>query len=428
MRTGTERTERGAEVDESGAGAAAPMSREGVDHALRTLGAERERIAASLLELDGHTGVRLLKGARLTGETRRRWERVRARLTLLWRVFDAYQRVLDAACALRGRSPRPDVPTLVELTGMLSGRSVELPDGEIPLEDRTLLGPQEKRATLDEAVGMMSDAFAFVAKEVAAADAAWSALLKPLEEAEESWQRTARLAHSLDGTRHPELDRLGRELTSLGRLVRTDPLSLCPDGRPDTVRLDRVRASLRSIGDELAGVARLRDEYAELVAGLGEAIGRVEETERRAWEAHATVLLKIHAPNVPAPSRGLGEGLRDRLAALERLREAGRWVEMAGRVAALESAAAEALERARDDLRLSEGLLDRRGELRGRLEAYRAKAARLGLAEDEALTALHGLARDVLWSAPCDLRRATALLAEYQRAIRARENDGTGTT
>ena len=72
----------------------------------------------------------------------------------------------------------------------------------VEVEDRTLLGPQEKRATLDEAVGMMSDAFAFVAKEVAAADAAWSALLKPLEEAEESWQRTARLAHSLDAEFH----------------------------------------------------------------------------------------------------------------------------------------------------------------------------------------------------------------------------------
>ncbi|MDL4813296.1 hypothetical protein [Actinomadura opuntiae] len=413
-------------MDESGPGAAAPMSREGIDHALKSLQADRERIAASLLELDGHTGVRLLKGARLAGETWRRWEAVRARLATLWRVFDAYQRVLDEACALRGRSSRPDAAALVELTGLLSGRSVELPDGEIPLEDRTLLGPQDKRATLDEAVGMMSDAYAFVAKEVAAADAAWSALLKPLERAEKSWRKTARLAHSLDGTRHPELDRLGRELTALGRLVRTDPLSLCPGGKPDTSRLDRVRASLTSIGDELAGVARLRDEYPELVAGLAEAVERVEATERAACEAHAAVLLKIHAPNVPEPARGRGGALRDRLAALERLREAGRWVEMAGCVAALEAAAAQELERARDDLRLSQGLLDRRGELRGRLEAYRAKAARLGLAEDEALAALHGQARDVLWTAPCDLRRATTLLAEYQRAIRAREN-GTGT-
>ncbi|MCQ0007646.1 hypothetical protein [Actinomadura madurae] len=101
-------------------------------------------------------------------------------------------------------------------------------------------------------------------------------------------------------------------------------------------------------------------------------------------------------------------------------------MEMAGRFAELERAADEALERARGDLRLSAGLLDRRGELRGRLEAYRAKAARLGLAEDERLTVLYGEAREVLWTAPCDLRRATTVLAEYQRAIRACESE-TGT-
>ncbi|TDD61258.1 hypothetical protein E1293_45080 [Actinomadura darangshiensis] len=402
------------------------MSREGVDHALTTLRDERDRISSSLLELERHPGGRLLKGARLTGETWRRWEDAQARLATLWRLFDAYQRVLDAAGELRRQASRPDAATLMELSGLLSGFSVEPPDGEIPLEHRTLLGPQERRITLDEAVAMMSDAYEFVAGEIAAADAAWSVLLEPLERAEESWRETARLAHSLDGTRHPELDRVGRELTALGRLVRTDPLSLVRDGRPDTARLDRVCAILTTLGDELAGVARMREDYTELAARVTVSVEEIEETERRAHDAYATALSKIHSPNLPEPARGLGTALRDRLAALERLREAGRWVEMAGRFAELERAAADALERATGDLRLSAGLLDRRGELRGRLEAYRAKAARLGLAEDEQLTTLYGEAREVLWTAPCDLRRATTVVAEYQRAIRACESE-TGT-
>ncbi|TDB87958.1 hypothetical protein E1264_13060 [Actinomadura sp. KC216] len=403
------------------------MSREGVDHALRRLREERDRISASLLDLDGHEGSRLLEGARLTGETWRRWEDAKTRMTTLWALFDAYQRVLDTASELRGRSSRPDAATLVELTGLLAGQSVELPGGgEIPLHDRTLLGPQERRVTLDEAVEMMSAAYEFVAREIAAADAAWTALLLPLEEVEECWRETARLAHALDGTRHPELDRVGRELTALGRVVRSDPLSLVRDGRPDTGRLDRVRAALTTLGDELAGVARMRDDYEELIARVTASIEEVESTERRAREAHATALVKIQSPNLPEPSQGLGVALRDRLAALERLREAGRWVELAGRFAELERAAAEALERARGDLRLSAGLLDRRGELRGRLEAYRAKAARLGVVEDEQLTELYGEARDTLWTAPCDLRRATTVLAEYQRAVRACESE-TGT-
>ncbi|TDD89933.1 hypothetical protein [Actinomadura rubrisoli] len=402
------------------------MSREGVDHALGTLRDERERISAALLELDAHPGNRLLRGTRLTGETWRRWDAAQSRLAMLWRLFDAYQRVLDEAGELRDRSSRPGAATLVELSGLLSGLSVEVPDGEIPLEARTLLGPQERRVTLDEAVGMMSDSYEFVAGEIAAVDAAWTALLQPLEEAEESWREAARLAHSLDGTRHPELDRLGRELTALGRIVRTDPLALARDGGTDTSRLDRVRSVLEQLRGELAGVARLRDRYEEQIADITASIVEVEEVERRAREAYATVLLKIESPMLPEPSQDLGAGLRHRVAALERLREAGRWVEMAGRVAELERATSDTLERAQGDLRLSAGLLERRGELRGRLEAYRAKAARLGLAEDETLTLLYGQARDVLWTAPCDLRGGTVAVAEYQRAIKACESE-TGT-
>jgi hypothetical protein len=63
------------------------------------------------------------------------------------------------------------------------------------------------------------------------------------------------------------------------------------------------------------------------------------------------------------------------------------------------------------------GLLDRRAELRGRLEAYRAKATRLGHAEHPALSALHRAAHDVLFTAPCDLPEATRAVGRYQRAV-----------
>lgn len=63
------------------------------------------------------------------------------------------------------------------------------------------------------------------------------------------------------------------------------------------------------------------------------------------------------------------------------------------------------------------GLLDRRTELRGRLEAYRAKATRLGHAEDSALSALHRAAHDVLFTAPCDLVEATRAVGRYQQAV-----------
>ncbi|MEW2357465.1 hypothetical protein [Spirillospora sp. NPDC029432] len=402
-------------------GAAAPMSREGIDHALGRLRDDKDRISAALLDLEDHDGTRLLKGARLAGETWRRWEDARARIALVWRLYDAYQRVLAEAVELRERHGRPSAAVLVELTGLLTGESVEVPGGDIPLERRTLLGAAKERITLDEAVEQMSAGYAAAAEVIAAADTAWTALLVPLEDVEEMWRETARLVQGLDGgARHPELDRLGRELSGVGQIARTDPLSLVRDGRVDTSRLDRCRESMAALRSSLEEAVRLRDGYEERLAAVAASIGEVEEAERRAREARTAATVKIEAARLPEPP-ALGTGLRHRLADLDGLRRAGRWAELAGRLAELDRAVAAALELARDSLRLSTGLLDRRGELRGRLEAYRAKAGRLGFAEDERLTELYGAARSLLWSAPCDLRRSTAAVAEYQRAIRARE-------
>ncbi len=411
------------DVSESGAGATAPMSREGIDHALRALREEKERISSALLDLEDHEGTRLLKGARLAGETWRRWEDAKTEIAYVWRLYDAYQRTLGAAAELRERHPRPGSAVLVELTGLLAGASVEVPDGEIPLARRTLLGETRERITLDEAVSRMSDGYARAAEVIGAADAAWTALLVPLEDIEGTWRDTARLAQGLDGSRHPELDRLGRELSALGIVARTDPLSLVGgDGRPDTSRLDRIRDSLEALRASLAEAARLRDGYEQRLAAVQASIDDVEAAERRAREARTTAELKIVSAGLPEPP-SQGGGLRHRLAGLEELRRGGRWAELAARVAELDRATGAALAQAEDNLRLSTGLLDRRGELRGRLEAYKAKAARLGLAEDERLTELYQQARDLLWTAPCDLRRATAAVAAYQRAIRDRRDE-----
>jgi len=67
------------------------------------------------------------------------------------------------------------------------------------------------------------------------------------------------------------------------------------------------------------------------------------------------------------------------------------------------------------------GLFDRRAELRGRLEAYRVKAARIGFAEDPELEQRHQEAQDLLFTAPCDLAAATRALNRYQQAIQQRD-------
>jgi len=62
--------------------------------------------------------------------------------------------------------------------------------------------------------------------------------------------------------------------------------------------------------------------------------------------------------------------------------------------------------------------LHARDDLRGLLGAYQTRAARAGLAEDPELTEAYWAARELLWSAPCDLDKARALVDHYQHAVR----------
>lgn len=400
---------------------AAPMGRATVEHALATLRDERDRISASLLDLEQHHGHRLLKGARLSGGTRDRWERAQAALTFLWRLFDAYQGVLEEATELQRR--RPSEATLRRLTELLTGPSVEVPRDEITLRRRTLLGPDRERCTLQEAKERMTEAYREVTELVSAVDAAWEALLEPLEAAEREWREAVRLAQSLGEGRDAELDRLGRELAATGQLVRTDPLALVENGRADAERIESLRAGLAAVREGLAEAARLRAEYDERVAALEAGLSTLAQAVAAARSAYRTVQVKIADPGVPEPADP-GPVLRERLDALPALRAAGRWSDLAARMAELETNIAGAVEQAERARALSTGLLERRDELRGRLDAYRVKAARLGFAEHDELARLHEQARALLWTAPCDLRRATVALTRYQRALRSLE---TGT-
>ncbi len=75
------------------------------------------------------------------------------------------------------------------------------------------------------------------------------------------------------------------------------------------------------------------------------------------------------------------------------------------------------LERARAQLSAVTAPLAVRAELRGRLDAYKAKVAQHGLAEDSLLIERYDTARRMLWSAPCDLRAAEDAVLRYQRAV-----------
>ena len=392
------------------------MSLEGVDHALGLRRDERDRISNDLLDLEGHTGHQLLKGAELSGVTLRRWEEARARLATLWWLFDAYRRVIDEAERLRAERSRPGAETLGELNRLLSGPSVELKAEDVSVERRSLVRAAGERLTLDEVVSRMDAAYREVAKAVATADDAWTALLPKVEEADAARRAAERALAALGGA-DPELKRLARELADLRQAVRGDPLSFVSGDRLDVAALERVTAALAARRDHLEHAVRVREGFDARLRALADLAAAVRAAEDAARAARDRVLAKIASPVLPhLPDQA--PALAERLAALRATPADADWFAVTRRVTDLERALGDALRQAEEATAATNALLERRDELRGRLDAFRAKAQRQGLAEHPDLLLLYRRARDLLWTAPCDLRQATRAVTGYQRALR----------
>ncbi|MGA5097992.1 hypothetical protein ACPCAC_11590 [Streptomyces lavendulocolor] len=395
------------------------MDRDEVDRALARLGAEHKAVEDSLLALQDHAGRRLLEGAGLTGTTKERWAETERTITLLWTYFDAYSAALREAREVRARRRWPGREELAELTERLRGESVTVSGTSAKLAERF---------TLERLVDRMNELYARSLDVVVTADAVWSALPARIDLLAAELHRTRSLAHSV-GVRpgeHPagdDLESITHELTSLRAQVVTDPLafwrpaagSSAPGGgRPDTDRYDRAARALEDVRREIEAVLQVRQDSEARLLRLRDVLSRADRTLAEARAARGEVLAKIAASEVPVVS-GPPTALQERLATAAEYRRHAQWHRLSPLLEALEREAEDELLRAREQLTAVTAPLAVRAELRGRLDAYRAKVARHGMAEDPLLVERYDVARRMLWSAPCDLRVAEQAVLRYQR-------------
>ncbi|MFC9912344.1 hypothetical protein [Streptomyces sp. NPDC127197] len=414
------------------AGASGPvMDRDEVDRALARLGAEHEAIETSLLALQDHAGRRLLEGAELTGTTKERWAAAEASITLLWAYFDAYTSALRSAREIRARRRWSSREDLLELTELLRGDSVTVAGSAAATANAPTLhgtGKLSQQFSLAGLVDRMNELYAMSLDMVVAADSVWSALPARIDLLAAELQRTRRLAHSV-GVRpgeHPagdDLERITRTLTKLREEVVSDPLafwlpaegSSAPGGgRPDTTVYDREARALEEVRREIDAVLTVRQDAEQRLIRLRDVLSRADRTLAEARTARGEVLAKIAATEVPVVS-GPPTALQEQLAAAAEYRRQAQWHRLSPLLESLEQKAEDELLRARESLTAVTAPLAVRAELRGRLDAYKAKVARHGLAEDPLLIERYDAARRMLWSAPCDLRVAEQAVQRYQQ-------------
>ncbi|MCQ0000538.1 hypothetical protein [Streptomyces sudanensis] len=409
------------------------MDQDEVDRALARLGAEHKAVEDSLLALQDHAARGLLEGAELTGTTRERWAAAERSTALLWTYFDAYTDALRAAREIRSRRRRPGPGELAELTERLCGESVVVPRAgphdpapESPVSESPA---SVERFSLDRLVARMNELYAQSLDVIVSADAVWSALPARIDLLAVELNRTRSLARSV-GVRpgeHPagdDLEAVTEELAALRARVVGDPLafwrpapgSSAPGaGRPDTERYDRAARTLEDVRREIEAVLQVRQDSESRLMRLRDLLSRADRTLAEARAARVEALAKIAASEVPAVS-GPPTALYERLATAAEHRRHARWHRLSPLLDALEREAEEELLRARESLAAVTAPLAVRAGLRSRLDAFRARTAGHGLADDPVLGERYDAARRLLWSVPCDLRAAERAVLRYQQA------------
>ena len=258
---------------------------------------------------------------------------------------------------------------------------------------------------------------ALVLGQLSDVDRSAAALAEPYIQSAAEVDAVATLAVGLGETELAQ--RLRDGVAEIERIDVSDPLTAAPSGQlaPATrSRLDQLAGAVTQARAQLDQIASVRDSYPQRRAALVAAIDQVEAAEAGVAAAYARAGEKIADPGLgPLPAAAVV--LRARLTELDGLRDSARGPRLSTDMSTVEAETQRARARAAELAALADGLLARRDELRGRLEAYRAKAVASGLAEDTRLAGLFSQAHDLLYTAPCDLRAATRAVYAYQSGL-----------
>ena len=392
-----------------------------VDVRIAELRATIDRITTNLAALDDDLTRQILDASTtLRGRTEEAWATARGGLEHLWQGQLALHDVVERIDAARGRRTtlsRNQLQVVADLLDgpsatMVVGTSRALTEGPVVTVD----------LTVDALVADMSSTYDGIMVVVDRAAAVWSEVGPALSDLDGRVARLEEVAAE-SGERAPnELTQARRAIREAEDLSRCDPLGVADDAVSAIERLvdraahflteavDARRGLDAAVADARVGVDLCLEEVARVRAACAEVAPRIAGSA--VWSTaldrigHEAMELAGQA-DPSGPATGMAPGVRSRQAA-----------DIRHRADALREEAREVgLEAAR--------CLAVRDELRGRLDAYRAKAAALGRAEDLALDALYGRVHDALYEAPCDLDRAEALADDYQHAVRAGATEGS---
>jgi hypothetical protein len=190
-----------------------------------------------------------------------------------------------------------------------------------------------------------------------------------------------------------------------------------------TLEVDALDPLIAAAKERVGSLEQHRDALPRMLAAAATQLVEVEQAVAAGASAFARARDRISSPiGLVQPLDLAGQGdraLRPWLARIQERADADDWETAYKGLTSWQSVADAWLANARSVVTANAAPVRRRNELRGLLDAYRAKAVVRGRAEDEGLALLHTAARDALFIAPCSLKEAERRVRDYVEAVNA---------
>jgi len=396
---------------------------EHVDQLLNDWKQKVNLVSQNLIDLQDLPTYQQLSGAlgvsniHLTGVTATQVTPALETINDLFQQFDLLVKPIEQANHLRKQVSRflGSEKALQEIETLLMGASIQLSVVQTPFARRDLLTAAETTTTIAPAqlLSMMTQRFQAARDVVLAVDAAWLALDSTLIDAETEMRSLQQSADLIDQGSLRELVQVHLTISALHDRIQTDPLG--------------VRSELEQTIQPL--ITRARNAVQQGVQQQG-------QVRERLTIAHTLFnqLQALHQQNLAAfaesQEKVVDQSLLQDPIASEHLAALNQWLTRleAKSTEGLINPVLIGLENWMTQLRSSLASekraysanikpLETRRELRGRLDALKAKALARGLSEDATLVELAAQAKQLLYTRPTPLDAAIELISQYEKRL-----------
>lgn len=399
---------------------------EQIDQLLADWKTRLDLASQNMLALQGLTTYQRLAGeagfpkAQLTETTAIQVSAALDAMNQVFQYFDLLLATISRAAALHRQVPRflGSDQKLQAVEELLIGQSIQLSVIQVPLAQRSLLSAAETTCTVtpDNLLAMMTLTFETARDTILAIDVAWSHLELTLSQVEAEIQALRQQANTLGGNNLTDLRAIQQAIAPLRDRVMTDPLGVKDEFE------QQIQPLIERVKDSLNQVLQQHNQIQNGLAIAHTLLQNLTELNQQTHTAYAESLEKVtdHSGLQPSLSADHLDALCQWLSRLETRFAEGlvspiqvgleNWTAKVKAAIAIEQCAVAANRRP----------LETRRELRGRLEALKAKALARGRAEDPILADLSAQAKQILYTRPTDLAKAIELVTQYERHMNNR--------